>query len=141
MIPTRACGTMRTVRTPSASTRITMTMIAMTTGSIFLSSPVLADGALHLELDQAVELEGVLERQLLGDGLDEAPHDHRGGLHLVQAAAHQVEELILAHLAHRGLMGRGDLAVLLDLDVRVSVGARVLIEQQRIAAHGALGAD
>src|ERR687885_1769586 len=38
MIPTRACGTMRTVRTPSASTRITMTMIAMTPGPIFLSS-------------------------------------------------------------------------------------------------------
>src|SRR5436853_3313178 len=126
MIPTRACGTMRTVRTPSASTRITMTMIAMTTGSIFLSSPVLADGALHLELDQAVELERVLQRQLLGDGLDEAAHDHRGRLHLVQAAAHQVEELLFADLAHRGFVRDGDLAVLLHLDVRVGVGAGAL---------------
>ena len=32
----------------------------------------LADRAFHLELDQAVQLDRVLQRQLLGDRLDEA---------------------------------------------------------------------
>src|SRR6266581_7394957 len=34
-----------------------------------------ADRALHLELDEAVELHRVLERKLLGEGLDEAVDD------------------------------------------------------------------
>ena len=46
----------------------------------------LADGVDHLELDQAVQLDGVLHRQLLRDRLDEAVHDHRGRLLLGEAA-------------------------------------------------------
>src|SRR5581483_226078 len=53
----------------------------------------LANRAFHLELDQAVHLDGVLERELLRDRLDEARHDHRRGLRLGEAARHQVEEL------------------------------------------------
>src|SRR3954452_10875105 len=35
------------------------------------------DCTFHLQLDQSVELEGVLHRQLTRDRLDEAAHDHR----------------------------------------------------------------
>src|SRR3954467_3692190 len=35
-----------------------------------------ADRPFHLELDEAVELEGVLHGELLRDRLDEAAHDH-----------------------------------------------------------------
>ena len=41
----------------------------------------------HLQLDEPVELEGVLHGQLPGDGLDEAAHDRGHGLGLGQAAA------------------------------------------------------
>src|SRR5881275_1717286 len=39
----------------------------------------LPDGALHLDLDQTVHLDRVLERELLDDRLDEAGHHHRRG--------------------------------------------------------------
>ncbi len=44
------------------------------------------DSPFHLEFDQAVELEGVLHRQLARDGLDEAADDHRHGLVLLHAS-------------------------------------------------------
>src|SRR5690606_30078957 len=46
-----------------------------------------ADTALHLQLDQPVQLHRVLQRQQLRDRLDEAAHDHRRRLLLRQAAA------------------------------------------------------
>src|ERR1700712_1255464 len=52
-----------------------------------------ADCSFHLELDEPVELEGILHRQLLGDRLDEAAHDHRHCLVLGHAPRHQVEQL------------------------------------------------
>src|SRR6266481_5902667 len=55
------------------------------------AASALANRAFHLELDQAVHLDGVLERKLLRDRLDEARDDHRRGLRLRQAARHQVE--------------------------------------------------
>src|SRR5437867_10915338 len=61
-----------------------------------IASDASADRALHLELDQTVHLDRVLERELLRDRLDEAGHDHRGRLRLRQAARHEVEELLLA---------------------------------------------
>src|SRR5262249_31774616 len=79
-----------------------------------------ADRALHLELDQAVELDRVLERKLLGERLDEAVDDHRLGLGAGDAAAHQIEELLVAHLAHRRLVAEGHV-----LGVDVVVGVRV----------------
>src|SRR6266536_2069520 len=69
----------------------------------------LADGAFHLQLDEAVHLDRVLERQLLRDRLDEAGHHHRGGLRLGEPARHQVEELLFADLRDSGLMADVDL--------------------------------
>src|SRR6478672_10395383 len=74
------------------------------------------DRALHLELDQAVHLDGVLERQLLRDRLDEAAHDHRARLGLGQAARHEVEELLLADL-RAGRLVTDVHVVGVDLDV------------------------
>src|SRR5690242_21574603 len=74
------------------------------------------DGAFHLELDQPVHLDGVLERELLGDRLDEARDDHRGGLLLGEPAAHQVEELLVADLGDGRLVADVD-RILLDVDV------------------------
>src|SRR5690606_565088 len=95
------------------------------------------------QLDQAVHLHGVLHGQFLGEGLDEAVDHHGDGLVLVEAAAHQVEQLLLAYLGDAGLVLDGDV-VLVDLHVRVGVGARGGAEHQRVAldaagaAHGAL---
>src|SRR5260221_10165077 len=96
------------------------------------TASALANGAFHLQLDQSVHLDGVLERQLLGDRLDEARHDHRARLRLGEPARHEIEELLLADLRDRGLVADVDL-VLLDLHVRVRVGTRVLVEDQRVA--------
>src|ERR1051325_9970295 len=76
--------------------------------------------------------ERVLERELLRDRLDEAGHDQRRGLGLREPARHQVEELLLADLRDRRLVPDVDL-ILVDLDVRVRVGARVLVEDQGVA--------
>src|SRR3954463_10397318 len=57
-----------------------------------------ANGALHLELDEAVHLDRVLHRELLDDRLDEAVDDQLAGLLLGEPARHQVEELLLADL-------------------------------------------
>ena len=92
----------------------------------------LADGAFHLELDQPVHLDGVLHRQLLDERLDEAGDDHARGLGLGEAAAHQVEELLLADLRDARLVADVDV-VLVDLDVRVGVGARLRVEDQGVA--------
>src|SRR3712207_3415859 len=62
----------------------------------------LTDRSFHLELDQAVELDRVLERELLGDRLDKAVDDHRHCFLFRQAAAHEVEELVFADLRDRG---------------------------------------
>src|SRR5215210_6330401 len=96
--------------------------------------------AFHLQLDQAVEFDGVLERELLGYWLDEAVDDHRHGLLLGEPAAHEVEELVLADLRDGCLVLGVDL-LLLDLDVRISVRPRVLVEKQRVALDPALGVD
>src|SRR5262245_64734486 len=92
----------------------------------------LAYGPFHLQLNEAVHLDRVLERELLRDRLDEARHDHRARLRLGEPARHEVEELLLADLRHGRLVPDVDL-VLLDLDVRVRVGARRLVEDERVA--------
>src|SRR5256885_671853 len=45
----------------------------------------LADGSLHLHFDKPVQLQRILHRQLLGDRLDEAAHDHGHRLVLGEA--------------------------------------------------------
>src|SRR5215216_6183305 len=98
----------------------------------------LTDRAFHLQLDQAVQLDGVLERKLLGYRLDEAVYDHRYGLFLGEPAAHEVEELVFTDLRDGGLVLGVDL-LLLDLDVRIRVRSRVLVKQERVALDPALG--
>src|SRR5688500_2230791 len=46
----------------------------------------LTDRASHLQLDQAVQLDGVLQRKLLGYRLDTAVDNHRDGLLLGEPA-------------------------------------------------------
>src|SRR5690349_2918688 len=87
-----------------------------------------ANGALHLELDEAVHLDRVLHRELLDDRLDEAVDDQLARLVLRDAAGHLVEQLLLADLGDRGLVTDVHV-VLADADRRVGVRARVLVEQ------------
>src|SRR5919112_4945015 len=97
----------------------------------------LTDRAFHLQLDQAVQLDGVLQRKLLRNGLDKAVDDHSDGLLLGESAAHEVEELVLPDLRDCGLVLGVDL-LLLDLDVRICVRPRVLVQQERVALDPAL---
>src|SRR5438270_1105687 len=96
------------------------------------SASKLANRALHLELDQAVHLNRVLHRELLGDRLDEAVHDQLRRLLLGDAVRLEVEELLLTDLRDGGLVADVDV-VLADPDGRVGVGARVFVEEQRVA--------
>lgn len=52
---------------------------------------LLTDRPFHLQLDQPVQLNRVLQRDFLRDWLDEAVDYHRGGFVLGDAARHQVE--------------------------------------------------
>src|SRR3954468_1355679 len=70
-------------------------MGAWTIGRSSSRVPALADAADHLELNQAIQLHGVLHRQLLGHRLDEAVDDHRGRLFLGEPAALEVEQLLV----------------------------------------------
>src|SRR5581483_5299274 len=102
------------------------------------SDSSLPDSAFHLQLDQAVELQRVLHRQFLGDRLDEPAHHHRHGLVLGEAAAPQIDELVLAELRYRRLVPHLDV-VLADVDVGIRIAAADRIDQQRIAFHARAG--
>src|SRR5205085_9817431 len=65
-------------------------------------------------------------------GLDEPAGDHRGRLGLGEAAAHQVDGLLLADLGDAGLVADLDV-VLVDLDVGVGVGPALGVEDQGVA--------
>src|SRR5579885_3390358 len=92
----------------------------------------------HLKLDQAVELDRVLHWQLLGDWLDEAIYDQGVGFRLVEAAAHQVEELVLADLGDGRLVADLGLVVLYA-DRRIGVRAGHLVQQPCVTAHARFG--
>ncbi|OEI69675.1 Uncharacterized protein Cus16_0284 [Curtobacterium sp. ER1/6] len=98
----------------------------------------LADGSFHAHLDELVEFERVLHRELAGDRLDEATDDHRHRLVLRHAAGHQVEELLLAHARDRGLVPELDV-VDPDVDRRVGVATADGVDEQRVAADGVRG--
>src|SRR5436189_256455 len=98
----------------------------------------LAHTAGHLQLDQAVQLNRVLHRQFLGDRLNEAVDDQRVGLGLIQSTAHQVEELVVTDFRDGRLVADLGL-VLFDAHGGVGIGARMLIEQERVTAHMRLG--
>src|SRR3984893_18234906 len=85
----------------------------------------LTDRADHLELDQAIQLDGVLDGKFFGEGLDEAVHDHRLRLSLGDAAALQVEELLVGDFADGGLVADPDLR-LVPLRCGGGVRARLL---------------
>src|SRR3954447_23142512 len=98
-----------------------------------------ADRADHLELNESVQLDGVLHRQLLRDRLDEAVHDHRRRLFLRQAAAAQVEELLVGDLADDRFV-RDRYVRVLDLDVGPRVRARDRVHHQTVALDARLRA-
>src|SRR5437870_1516168 len=96
-------------------------------------SRCLAHTAGHLQLDQAVELNRVLHREFLGDRLNEAVDDQRIRFGLIQATAHQVEELVVTHLRDGRLVADLGL-VLFDTNSWIGIGAGMLIEQERVTA-------
>src|SRR5680860_1108340 len=77
-----------------------------------------SDRSLHVELDEAGELDRVLHGEGLGARFDEAVHDNRGGLLLGEPSAHQVEELVVTNLRDRRFMTDAGI-LLVDLHVRV----------------------
>ena len=89
---------------------------ALTSGFLSDATP-LADRPFHFELDEAVQLDRVLHRQLLGEGFDEALDYHIGRLVLAQAPAHQIKQLVLAYLRHCRLVLHHDV-VFQNFDVR-----------------------
>src|SRR5437588_10027951 len=93
----------------------------------------LAHTAGHLQLDQAVQLNRVLHREFLGDRLDEAVDDQRVGLGLIQATAHQVEELVVTDLRDGRFVADFGL-VLFDANGWIGIGASMLIEQECVTA-------
>src|SRR2546426_1546005 len=98
----------------------------------------LAHTAGHLQLDQAVQLNRVLHGEFLGNRFNKAVDDQRVSLGLIQATAHQVEELVVTDLRDGRLVTDLGL-VLFDANGWIGIGARKLIEQERVTAHMGLG--
>src|SRR3990172_1406108 len=97
----------------------------------------LPDRPFHLEADEPVELERVLHRELLREHLDKPEHNEVHRLVLLEAARLEVEEHLVGDLADRRLVGdRG--VLLVDLDVRVRVRPRAVVDHEGVAAHGRL---
>ena len=99
----------------------------------------LPDTAFHLELDQSVHLDRVLHRQFLRERLDEAHDDHLRRFGFGQAAAHQVEELLLGHFGDRRFVLQRDVVVH-DFVVRNRIGRRLFIQNERVALDVGFGA-
>ena len=97
-----------------------------------LDKPCSAHRPFHLKLNELVHLDGVFHRQFLDERLDE-PADNQGRcLGLGKAAAHQVEELLLADLGNTGLVADLDV-VFVDLDVRIGIGTALRVKDQGVA--------
>ena len=88
-------------------------------------------------MDQAIHLDRIFHRQFFDQRLDKAADDHGSSFVFADATALQIEELLLADLADRSLTPHADV-LLLDLDIRIGVGAAVLVEQQGITDGMAL---
>src|SRR5205085_437408 len=95
------------------------------------------DRAFHLELDEAVHLDGVFHRQLFDQRLDKPVDDHRAGFGLRKSAAGQVEQLLFANPRNAGLVADGYI-LFVDLDIRVRVAAAGRIENQGVADYAGL---
>src|SRR5690242_6927689 len=84
--------------------------------------PPLADRPLHLQVDQALQFHPVFHRELAHQIVHKPIDRQAHGLPFAQPALLQVEDLLHADLADRGLM-LGRVAAATDRDGRVSVGA------------------
>ena len=91
--------------------------VAPTAGA---EDPLLADRAFHLDLNEAVHLDRIFQRELFDDRLDEAGDDHRGGFGLRQSARHQIKELFVPDLRDGRFVADFNL-VLVDPHVRIRV--------------------
>src|SRR5436305_14261967 len=90
----------------------------------------LAHTTRHLQLDQTVQLNRVLHGEFLGDRLNEAVDDQRVSFGLIQATAHQVEELVVTNLRDGRLVA--DLSqALFATHSGIGIGASLLIDQER----------
>src|SRR5476651_2593021 len=90
--------------------------------SVSVSDMVLTDAPFHLEVDQALQLDGVLHRELPGQVVDESVDGEAHRLPLGQPALLHVEDLVRAHLGDAGLVLDG-VAVAPDRDRGVGVRA------------------
>src|SRR5665213_1039587 len=100
----------------------------------------LADRTFHLHLDQAIQFDGVLHRELLDEEVEEAVDDHGGGIGLGETAAHRVEQLLFADPADAGLVLDGRL-LLVDLHGRFGIARGMVVHDQGVALDARLGAD
>jgi len=98
----------------------------------------LPERALHLQFDEAVQFDGVLDGQLFRDRLDEAGDDHLLCVVVVQPTGLEVEDVLVADLPDGRLVSDVDLR-LLDLHVRHRVRRGVVVEHQRVTLDGRRG--
>src|SRR5207245_5730667 len=94
--------------------------------------------ARHLQLTQTFQLNLLLHWEFLCDRLNEAVDDQGVGLGLMQATAHQVEELVVTDLRDGRFVADLGL-VLFDANGWIGISASMLIEQERVTAHMGLG--
>ena len=94
----------------------------------------LADRALHLKSQQAIHLDGKFHREFFDDGFDESADDHRRCFGIGETARGQVKELLFADLADGCLMADSHI-IFLNINVRIGVGTRLIVEQERVALN------
>src|SRR5581483_2528747 len=117
----------------SLSSTDTWRFLTWSSGSC-LAAGILAHGSFQAQLQQLRGLHGELERQLLEDAAAEAVDDHVLRVLLGNAALHDVEELVVAHLGGRRLvlnMSRG----VAHLQVWHRVRCTLIADEQGVAAR------
>src|SRR5699024_1178791 len=98
------------------------------------SASCLAYRSFHLQFDQTVELKCVLHWEFLRNRLDEATDNHRHRFFFLDAARHQVEQLLLGDLRNGCFVAQGDVVVA-DIVVRICIRTRDAIDQQRVTLN------
>ena len=92
----------------------------------------LPNTAFHLEIDEAFQFNRIFHRELTDEVVDEPVNGQRHRLALVESTLLHVEQHFLGHLRDRSFV-LSCVAVTFHRDRRVGVGARITIDQQRIA--------
>src|SRR5438477_2059059 len=92
----------------------------------------LSDRALHLELDQAFQLDRIFHRKLADEIVDEAVDAQAHRLRFGQTALLHVENLFGADLTDAGFVLHG-VAGAADSDRWISVGPAGRVDQERVA--------